>query len=916
MPSHTQKILLCIVLFIALFSPSVIADGQDHGTQYEERLVMLDKEAEPLLAVAATDERIILGAGNRLQLLASDENTPSSNGMDVILDRAIHDLVVHNGRAYVLTANHIFVINLQNLSIQQQIGGGGEALILQDEHLLLLNADAGIRQYRVFGDGQLVLVNEFVTMNAVQSAVILPDDTLMVGEVAAGVELFNGQMMSMRLPSISAQHMLLQDEQLFVLDEHRLRVLSAASVGTIEPIGQYAPLHAVQRARAFGNYLLLADAIDGVKVYTRDFTYQHGQVHTPTYDVAVDPSGRWLVASQADQIAIYDAQALPTLALIEVIPVWDTPGHISFSENGIAVVAVSAGGLAMIDLASARVIAGLPFSGPVVHAEPHPSEDIWYTLLGDGQLLTLSFNRSRTEVQTIFSTFDVPGQPTMLYLSDNRLGVAAGRAGAFVFDITDPYEPILHDSIPAARFVSSVAFVDDRFFVQEADILQVFEETARGFSLNSVIEALSSHWLLPVESEVIVGGAAHMLRLQQQSAEWVNVAEYTAPQRFVDMQLWGSRLILTGNGGQVHVLNVDTPSRPRPVTVIETGVNASQSSIQGDTLLILDNPSALYRLALDTKGEVDLEILQQNPSPKQRLSESPNQPNADTTAQLDYGDVRWIGTRDGQLVRQEENMAQVVMQDLGVPILAIAPYDENTLLLSLGEHGLVWLDIADGGIKRRADDLTTLATVVDPSGQWLAAATGACGLAIYDTETLNLFALARSGTVTDVQFLDETSLVAIVGGYRAHYQFSPDASTQSQPSMTIQPLEAPAGILSWESSADACVPVEYEVRINDAVFATITETQFSTANLPLTQYEWQVVAIDAFGNRSTGPTILVENEAAGWLAIAQHYQPLQVQSVASGGTPLVVLGFGAILIVSGLVGLWGLMRFFRFGRVF
>jgi hypothetical protein len=916
------KRLLLLLIFFGVVAVPVRSTAQSDERQ---RLQLEETTDRQLLSITTTDEAVLVAAGTYLLRF-----TPGTTMRDtqLQLNGTIRALVANTDHAFALTANHIIVINLQNFQVVHEIAGGGEEIVLHRDHLLLLNADAGVRQYRIEHDGHLQLQRDLATMNRVKSAAVLDDGTVLIVDQAAGFEIFVPQltpMMSALLPSMSAERLLVQGDVVLALDGHRLQLLDVSTRSTPQPIGHYAPLHDARHAATFGSFVLVADASDGLKVYHEDMTYLSGDIRNSAQYVAVDPSGQWVVSSQRDVVVIYDARVLPNLERRTTLPVWDTPGRISFARDGLALVAVGDGGLAVIDLAQQTILAGLPFSGPVMHVLPHPQLDLWYVLLGDGRLLTLRFDRSRGQVDTIFSEFDAPGQPSMLALQDERLVVSAGRAGALILDISNPGQPQFELNIAALESVQSVHFSAGQLVLHDGMWLRGLEATGSGFGQTFVATLAEPGWVASSERELLLGGGVSLARWQPTQAGWEATTTYRAPQAFSDMAFAGDNVILAGTDGQLHALNIMQPAQPRLVATYATNIPLTELAMLANgaqlEAILREGTTAVHRFPL-TDSAAEPGVLYRVPAPRQRFNQtddtqtlSATSSTLDVTSQLSTSEGRFIGTRDGQLLRQPDTASSPtgMIDGLDTPILGIASTHDQTLLLSLGDAGLAWVDVESESIIRRAEDVTALQASLDDSGEWLAVATGRCGLAMYAVDDLTLFALAQDGTVSDVRFVDAQTVEAMVDGYPAKYAFDTTATTQVLPSFSVQLQSPTATALRWQSAADGCVPIEHEVLINGNVVDRTTATTYPRASLPTTQFSWQVIAVDPFGNRNPSAEQLVEVDTAGWLSIAQQYQPLPRRSdtsvITSNNLPWYLLG--GVLVLSGVGGLWGLYRLWQ-----
>lgn len=900
-------VLLCLFMYGEVPKPS---HAQDDSAP--QRLQLIAYEDGPLRAFATDGDMVYLVQANTLLKLSVDSSGQVAEPLaQRTLDAPIiQDMLVFEDNLYVLTGRYLSVIDTQSLQERQRIGGGGEMLHRYAVQLLQVSRQAGLRFFRINSDGSLQPSGQLAVPAAAINAVMLDSNMIAVSEEGAGIQLFTteDQMMS----AIVFESLRLQafGDYLLAMDSERLRVIDVRDPSQAETVGLYAPLHDVNMAQVAGDYWVLADRMDGLKVYDADFNFRTSQYNQAAQTVAFSPNGRWLVGGHDDAVVIYDARQLPRLEEVARIAVWDRPRRITFAANGDAYVALGDGGVAIIDPDEAELVAPLPFSGPVQHVRFHPQErQIAYVLLGDGRLLTLNFDLQNPQQVEVMADFDVPGQVYNLALDEDTLVVAAGSAGMMLFDLENPSRPRFMTSVAASDAVYQVEYGDGQFLSLDGDALNTWRRN--GDSMQATLSPLGvpdSAWLAMGQDMVMLGGAQFAHRYQAVTTAWQKIGEYWAEDAFTSMVLLDNVLAIAGQDGTLSLLSLADPTLPREIAHWQLGAPISAMAYQRGKLFLLDASSRLLVIDIGTEvpnvsSEIDARVLYQSSAPRQQISEFTfdlsafeiENPSMIPIAALEVDGISWFATETGALwkITDEDVAPRLVSDDFDRVLRHIAVLDAETLLLSMGEGGLLWFDTLNESPIEMLPQ-TAFASALSPDGDLIAVATGACGLAIYEAASKTLVALAQDGIVSDVRWTPDEGLVALLDGYVVHYRYIPQAPMSPQHPISID-LRLNTGVLQWTRSGHGCIPLEYEVYFNDDLLGKTTQNTW-----PLSQGQapahWQVVAVDVFGNRHSSPTLWIDGNEAGWLAAAQHYQSVTLrQSLSSGMPPLWAIGLALLM---------------------
>ncbi|MCB9436936.1 MAG: hypothetical protein H6673_08075 [Anaerolineales bacterium] len=259
-----------------------------------------------------------------------------------------------------------------------------------------------------------------------------------------------------------------------------------------------------------------------------------------------------------------------------------------------------------------------------------------------------------------------------------------------------------------------------------------------------------------------------------------------------------------------------------------------------------------------------------------------------------HAGLLWVGTRTGELWQVSLNgQLQQVRNDLGGAVLQIKALDDGTWLVSADRGGLWWLSSDFATLAHTPT--SAFAADVDTTGQWVAVATGACGLHVFD-RALNLQAYLHAEVVTDVRF-EGGDILAATNGIPTRYAFNPDRPPLPPP----QPHRL--NDIAWEPTP--CLDLRYEVWIDDVLMGTTEQTTWQPPQGR--DYRWQVVAIDTLGNRSRSPEWTAYAPITNWIGAPPPLLTTLAPPSDKRPTPP-WWALGLVLVMLGLSGLWTLIR--------
>lgn len=503
----------------------------------------------------------------------------------------ILDLYHTDQALYALTDSHLIRLSADGQRLQQVIRGGGERLSGSIYRLVVTHQEAGVRTYTILPDGSLSRGLQIPTPTETQQAVLIDNSLLALADRAAGVRLIRltatDSQVSASLPQVAPSTGIANfSHWLYISSQHRIYIVETA----INPrvIGYYAPLRDTQGLAWLDNWLLVADGVDGLKVYGLDPTihYRNSLLSTPAYHIAANNQA--IVTAHPSGLSIYEPNDLPQLVMRRFVPLWDTPHGLSLNAN-IALVALGTGGLGIINVENGQVLNSLTFpNSNVQHVVAHPNyPNLLYLALSDGRLVSLYIGQQ----SLITSDLPIAGTPTYLAIQNNILALASGRAGLQFFALNpDPTQPQLIGTLPPSNLdTNGVQYVQaasmQRWLVSDGDNLLWVQLDQRTPHILSVLPNLNGYPLLTPDGRLVVGYENHLTSYQQENDLFVAHNYYNAPRAYTDMQaLLGQLVVATENAGVV-VLEVQNAALPREQRWIDYPTR--RLTIQGDDLILL-----------------------------------------------------------------------------------------------------------------------------------------------------------------------------------------------------------------------------------------------------------------------------------------------------------------------------------------
>ncbi len=272
--------------------------------------------------------------------------------------------------------------------------------------------------------------------------------------------------------------------------------------------------------------------------------------------------------------------------------------------------------------------------------------------------------------------------------------------------------------------------------------------------------------------------------------------------------------------------------------------------------------------------------------------------DVDVTALTVSNDYLLIGTMDGELLRLNmpdastasatmANLITAQLTDLGGPIAHIESYHSD-LLVTAGADSVWWLSANQPerfSVQSRYQSVGGSVNTISlaPSNEWLAVSLGSCGLAVLDARqpeiSLPLYAQWSAGVITDVSFISDNEILAVLDGVPTVYRFNPDGDKfrLSVPALPYPPDKIPVGApvteLKWHVPAADCQNLTYEVWLNGERLAETTQPKLELAQPLYFDADWYIVVKTQADQSISSPIWQIYAQSQGW-----HQRPLRFQA--------------------------------------
>ncbi len=527
---------------------------------------------------------------------------------------SILDLARTPQALYGLTGSHLLILSPDGRELRRVIAGGGIRLTLSNHQLAISGLQAGVRLFTVLSDGDVTLVSDISTPTETRQAVLVNNTLLAMADRAAGLRLIDlGTQTIPRLSNALAELTPANDvasfaNLVYVSTGHYIHIIDTHD--PLRIVGHYAPLRDIRDMAWYDDYLLIADGVDGLKVYRAEAQdlprYRNSQVANPAHLVAVDDS--LIITGHEDGLRFYTTTSLPDLHLHYSLSLWATPTDLSFVHGQkMALVGLGMEGMAIINTGATlpRLEAVIPFPGSIqsVRAHPHFSTIIYLTL-DDGRLMTIGIDATDVMETVLYQEIPLPGQPGMMAVDDTGtvLAVVLGRAGVKFFSVahdpTQPQEIAVLDTLafdsPGIMHIQDMT--EGQWLVLDGSTVRLLHFDNRNLRELSRLPSVGAYAMTHRDQTAWVGEQNRLVTLSLSDHQIRQQAIYQTPMNFTAIHALLGQLIIAGEDGGLLLLDTADPAQPREQRFIDTDLPIERFLVSGDDWLLLHPTRGLAHL--------------------------------------------------------------------------------------------------------------------------------------------------------------------------------------------------------------------------------------------------------------------------------------------------------------------------------
>lgn len=686
-------------------------------------------------------------------------------GHGLILDM----ILLPNDTLVVLSEEGVSLLALQEDELPVSLDfapGSGQMLAGQNRLIAVAARDAGLRLLRITPSDRLVTLAT-LALGATAEGVALSEDGQRAF-IAAGTDgVLIADLSKPDAPRLvgalraiaSADAVGLAGSLLIVASGDRVLVIDPAQAQS-EPVGIYAPLRAGRRIAAAGDYLYVADARDGLKIFwlaERDHPVQiYGEVDRPALDLQLD--GNLLYLLGPDGLRLLDVGSPLRPVQISSMPLPGTPQSFDIGPERIFV-ALGEAGVGVVNIenrAAPNLIRRIPVGGPV--SSVVRTSSLLYAAADEVGLALIDPNLPDGE--ELIGTFGLPAPAFDIAAYGQGVFVLGSGGELLSLDVEVPESPVLmsvRTPVRANPVAGQLSLsVDGR---------RAFLADGRGYTLLDVgspdqVGELARYDVPAADIAALgsnlysIGGDHLDIYDASASTRPLLVRTYQGIKRVGRMSVAGDRVFLSAaaaDGPSLVVLNLATPDFPVEADSTPFAGEAYRAWTAGESLWLARGYRGLSVFRTTERGVL---------APQGAFGLTP-----DTARLAASGDWLAAGGRDGwSLVSAGEVLA--FQGDAAVLPARDLAMDGNIIAVAAGDNGVALYTIADNHdpvqVERHTGHGPTTAVALDRSYVY---AVDAGGLAIYDRRYLSpVTRIALPSPALDVALHGGNAFLPMDGG--------------------------------------------------------------------------------------------------------------------------------------------------------
>lgn len=740
--SRIPRLVAALIVLAAAATPAAIVRGQPPASP--AMLPRVEAERVSLLGRAGglVTSAIPLGSGAALAAEGSEivhldfaAATPHVLVQQDLGHGLILDVVRQGQFFYALTEEGLVVLADSGGLLPQAVAftpGSGQSLGAAGRRVAIAARAAGLRVVEITPEGAIASSVSLRLEGESVGVTLSPDgERAYVAAGEAGVHVID--LSDLAAPRLAATLEMAAPADSVALSGALLVVGSGERLLILDPngghnalVGRYAPLVDGRRVVVGGDYLYVADATDGLKVFQLaavDRPVQvYGEVGQPAMSLWLD--GDELFVAGEDSLRVLDVGTPGRPLELARLELPGTPEGLTAGDGAIYA-ALGEDGIAVIDATNRqqpRLRQRIQVGGPA-HAVLLDGS-VLYAAAGEAGLAVLDIDQNGRA--TLHDALELPGPALDVGKRGTALYVAGGEAGLLALDVTFARSPTLAGVLTPAdgQAMTSISIQGKRAYLADGDGVTVADiSIPASMGRLTHVDAAASHVAISGVYLYVVSGGRITVYDARATAEPVLLAAYRAMGATSAINATNGWVYVSGagEGPALTVLDVSSPSAPAELASTAADGHAYRAWIGANEVWLARGYSGVQRYAVAADGRLSMQGEYSVLGDAAHLAQS--------------GANLLVGGRSGWALLEEEGsgLPSPLSQTLdGDPVRALAR-DGDTVATASGDAGLGLYRIADGAAPERIAqrDGQGPSTGVALDDRFVYAA-DAGGLAIYD----------------------------------------------------------------------------------------------------------------------------------------------------------------------------------------
>ena len=626
--------LIPLLLFGALLLPGLVArSSPDPRPAWlprveSQRVDLLGRVGGLVSAgIPLGDDTALMAEGSslvRIRLTDGESRVLSQADLDhgIILDMTRDESFI-----YALTEEGVAVLRAVADGLPQELSfvpGSGQAIDAAGGLVVIAAREAGLRVLQIGPDGQVESAAVLSVPGSAVDVALAPGGRM--AYVAAGgngahlVDLSDPASPLLRgtLPQLTPADAIGTAGSLLVVGSGERALIADPVGGSNAVLGVYSPLRAGRRIVANGDYLYVADAVDGLKVLrlvsTEHPVQVYGEAGRPVLDLLLDGETLYLAGPDGLRVLDVSDDARPREMVHMRLPGEPQGLALGFDRLYVALGSAGAAEIDIFNPAAPSLLRTYEVEGvahDVLFLERAAfNERVLYVAAGEAGLVAIDLNPLGGG--TVREPFALPGPALDIARRGNALFVAGGETGLIAVDISFPGVMSLAGVLAPSdgRSVDSVMITGKRAYLGEGDRMAVVDV--------SFADSMGRLTLVPVPATHVASRGVYLYVLHgdritvfdaRATSEPVFMRAYYGLGRVSRIATDGTRAYLAGAGdGPVLVaLDLSLPDRPAELDSLPALGAAHRPWPDADGVWLARGYEGLSRYRLSASGLLEVQ---------------------------------------------------------------------------------------------------------------------------------------------------------------------------------------------------------------------------------------------------------------------------------------------------------------------